>query len=520
MGMNRRDFVEGLAGAGALLTLPAIKPRSVLASELPADLTSMSASVLSAAIRQRHVSCAEVMHAYLDRIHRYNPVYNAIVSLRDDDSLIAAAEHADSELDRGECRGWMHGMPHAVKDLSDAEGLPTSYGSPIFAGKVADKDALMIARIRAQGAIFIGKTNTPEWGMGSQTYNPVFGATGSAYNPKLTAGGSSGGAACGLATQMLPVADGGDMMGSLRNPAAYNNVIGFRPSFGRVPEGGENDLFQLQLAVGGPLGRNSEDTIRLLTTISGAIPAEPLSLRDNLPPHDEFKATQLQGLRIGWMGDYDGYLETEACVLSLCERSLRQLGEYGAIVEVCKPDYDMDRLWQTWLTLRHWRRHTMLPLYNDPALRSQLKPEAIWEIEGLFDTSSTQIYDAGIARADWFRALRTLFDQYDFLVLPTAQVFSFATDIRWPKKINDREMDTYHRWMEVVIGGSLAGLPVVNVPAGFDEKGRPMGMQVMGPFGEDRRVLEFSMAYEAVSDHLDRRPGLVSHVGHDLQQHD
>jgi len=507
--MRRRDFIGGVAGVGTAMAVPAIRPRELLASELPADLTSMSASVLSAAIRQRHVSCKEVMLAYLARIHRYNPVYNAIVSMADDDSLIGAAERADHELDRDEYRGWMHGMPHAVKDLSDVKGFPTSYGSPIFAGQMADNDGLIVSRIRAQGAIFIGKTNTPEWGMGSQSYNPVFGATGSAWNPELTAGGSSGGAACGLGAQMLPVADGGDMMGSLRNPAAYNNIIGFRPTFGRVPEDGGDDLFYLQLAVGGPMGRNTEDTIRLLTTIAGGTGGEPLTLRDSLPKHDAFGATQLQDIRIGWMGGYDGYLETEPGILELCESSLQSLGAYGAKVEACMPDYDLDRLWQTWLTLRHWRRHTMLPLYQDPVLRKQLKPEAVWEIEGLFNTSSTQIFEAGIARADWFRALRSLFDKYDFLVLPTAQVFPFSKDTNWPTRINSQEMDTYHRWMEVVIGGSLAGLPVVNVPVGFDVRGRPMGMQIMGPFGADRRVLEFAMAYETVTDHLKQRPVLV-----------
>jgi len=206
--MNRREFM-GYASA-AVATLPLIRPRSILASELPADLTEMSASVLSAAIKQRHVSCTEVMQSYLQRIQRYNPVYNAIVSMRDDETLIAEAAAADTALDKGEYHGWMHGMPHAVKDLNDVSGLPTSMGSPIFAGQIADADSFMISRIREQGAIFIGKTNTPELGMGSQSYNSVFGATGSAYNPALTAGGSSGGAACGLGTHMLPVADGGD----------------------------------------------------------------------------------------------------------------------------------------------------------------------------------------------------------------------------------------------------------------------------------------------------------------------
>ena len=473
----------------------------------------MSASLLSAAIRQRHVSCLEVMQAYLQRIERYNPVYNAIVSLRDPAELIAEAKVADKELDKDEYRGWLHGMPHAVKDLSDVAGLPTSMGSPIIAGTIADADSFAISRIRAQGPIFIGKTNTPEFGMGSQSYNPVFGATGCAYDHTLTAGGSSGGAASGLATHLLPVADGGDMMGSLRNPGAFNNVIGFRPSLGRVPEGGDGDLFYLQLAVGGPMGRNAEDTARLLCTMSGDTPAEPLALRDDLPAADAFYATRLKGLKIGWMGNFEGYLEMEPGILELCQKSLSQLAGQGVHVETCQPDFDMNRLWETWLTLRHWRRHTMRPLYDDKALRAQLKPEAVWEIEGSFDVTSTQIFEAGLARSDWFRALRKLYDQYDLLALPTAQVFPFSKAVHWPETINERKMDTYHRWMEVVIGGSLASVPVVNVPVGFDGRGRPMGMQVMGPFGEDRRVLEFAMAYESVTEHLQVRPTLTDKQG-------
>jgi len=507
--MNRREFLSDATGLGIALALPAVRSYRLMASQLPADLTSLSASQLSAAIKQKHLSCVEVMQAYLERIHRYNPVYNAIVSMVDDDELIKQAELADQALGKSEYWGWMHGMPHAVKDLADAKGLPTSSGSPIFAGTMAVQDSFMIGRIRSQGAIFIGKTNAPEFGLGSQTYNPVFGATGCAYDPNLTAGGSSGGAACGLATHMLPVADGGDLMGSLRNPGAFNNVIGYRPTQGRVPGGPDGDLFYQQMGTGGPMGRNSEDTIRLLQTIAGADSAQPLTLRDDLPTFEEFEARDLQGLKIGWMGNYDGYLSTEPGVLELCEASLDSLTGEGAIVESCMPQYDMGRLWQTWLTLRHWTRHGMRGLYDDPETRKLLKPEVVWEIEGSFSATGADIYEAGIARADWFRALSSLFEEQDFLVLPTAQVFPFSKDIHWPETINGIEMDTYHRWMEVVIGGTLAGLPVVNVPVGFDQQGRPMGMQVMGRHGEDQKVLEFAMAYELVTDHLDRRPKLV-----------
>jgi len=504
--MHRREFLGGTALSGLLAALP----QAVSSAELPADVTELGASALSAAIRARHVSCVEVMRAYLDRIARYNPVYNAIVSMKSDDELLQAAADADRELDRGRYRGWMHGMPHAVKDLSDAAGFPTSNGSPIFAGNVAQRDDPMIARIRRQGVIFIGKTNAPEFGMGSQTYNPVFGATGSACDPQLTAGGSSGGAASGLGTHMLPVADGGDLMGSLRNPGAFNNVIGFRPSQGRVPEGGEGDLFYQQMGTGGPMGRNSEDTARLLASIAVPHPGEPLSLRDELPVADGYRPASPEGVSIGWMGDYDGYLATEPGVLELCEASLRSLADEGVRVEPCQPAYDMDRLWQTWLTLRHWTRHAMRPLYDDPDTRAQLKPEAIWEIEGAFGTSAAEVYHAGIARADWYREIHRLLERYDFLALPTAQVFPFPKDLHWPRRIAGRDMDTYHRWMEVVIGGSLAGVPVCNVPAGFDANGRSMGMQIIGRFGADLAVLEFAMTCERITGHLARRPELRS----------
>lgn len=452
----------------------------------------------------------EVMRAYLDRIHRYNPQYNAIVSMVDDDELLRQAGMADQALVRDEYWGWMHGMPHAVKDLANAKGLETSSGSPIFAGTIASKDDLHIERIRTAGAIFIGKTNTPEFGLGSQSYNPVHGTTGNAYDPRLTAGGSSGGAACGLATHMLPVADGSDMMGSLRNPGAFNNVVGFRPGQGRVPAVPSDDLFYHQLATDGPMGRNVEDTIRLLQTIAGFDPRAPLSRRDRVPDYDAFRAADLTGYRIGWMGDYDGYLAMEPGIIALCEAALSVVAGQGANVEACRPEYDLSRLWRTWLTLRHWALGNARELYDDAELKNLLKPEVIWEIEGSFGLTAAQLNDAALARADWYRALLGLFEHYDILALPTAQVFPFNANEHWPKKIDGRKMDTYHRWMEVVVGGTLGGVPVVNLPAGFDKRGRPMGLQFIGRMGQDREVLQFAMAYERVTTWLDRRPDMVA----------
>jgi amidase len=476
---------------------------------MPTNITDLSASQLSAAIRARQMSCVEVMGAYLQRIDRFNGVYNAIVSMVAEDELINQARMADRALDNNQYWGWMHGMPHAVKDLADAAGLESSDGSRIFAGTIATTDSLHIARIREQGAIFIGKTNTPEFGLGSQSYNDVHGTTKNAYNPDLTAGGSSGGAATGMATHMLPIADGSDFMGSLRNPAGFNNVIGFRPSKGRVPSVPSDDIYYTQLSTNGPMGRSVEDTIRLLGTMAGHDARAPLSLRDELPPHDQFSATNLSGFRVGWMGDYDGYLATESGILDLCQKSLEILSAEGSVVENCLPDYDMARLWQTLLTLRHWAQQGRRALYDNPETRTLMKPEAIWEIEGSFDMPAERLSEAAIARSDWYKTLLTLFERYDVLALPTAQVFPFSADLHWPNMIDGNAMDTYHRWMEVVIGGTLAGLPVVNLPVGFDARGRPMGMQFMGPLGADRKVLEFALAYETATDFLSQRPVLV-----------
>ena len=513
--LSRRRLMRNSAKISAALAMPIFTPKTTHA-ELPSDLTSLTAAQLSAAIRARQVSCVETMQAYLERIDNYNPVFNAIVSRLDDATCLAEARRADEELARGEYRGWLHGIPHAVKDLADAEGLPTSLGSPIFEGTMPESDDLHIARIRDAGAIFIGKTNVPEFGMGSQSYNSVFGVTRNAYDPALAAGGSSGGAAVGIATRMLPIADGSDMMGSLRNPAAFNNVIGFRPSQGRVPRT-PDDLFYNQLSTNGPMGMNVEDTIRLLDTMAGFDPRAPMMMRDELPGFDAYRVRELEGLRIGWMGDYDGYLATEPGVLDLCERSLSILETHGVRVERFLPDFDMDRLWQCWLTLRHWSHAGRQPMLEDPSLRGQLKPEIIFEIEGSLDLTAADITTASEIRADWYLAVHALLERFDLLALPSAQVFPFPAEVHWPREIDGRAMDTYHRWMEVVIGGTLGGVPALNLPVGFDARGRPMGMQLIGPMGADQAVLEFGLGYELVTEYLERRPNLVESLGQDGQ---
>jgi len=368
-------------------------------AQLPASITDMTAVELGGAIRSRQVSCREILDACLARIEAVNPTVNAIVSLQDPDALRAEADARDAEIAHGQWRGPLHGFPQAPKDLASTVGIPSTQGSPILAGFLPKADAIIVERARRAGAILIGKTNTPELGLGSHTYNPVFGTTLNAWNHALSAGGSSGGAAVALATRMLPVADGSDMMGSLRNPAGWNNVVGFRPSFGRVPYGPTGEVFIQQLGTEGPMGRTVADAALLLSVQAGFDPRAPLSIDEDPSVFAGSLARDFRGARIGWLGDLGGYLSMEAGVLDVCRYGLKHFEAIGCTVEEVTPDFDMARLWEAWLVLRG----TLVagaagPLYADEAKRARMKPEAIWEFEKLFES-------------------------YDFLVLPTAQVF-------------------------------------------------------------------------------------------------
>ena len=489
--MKRRTFLANSGKLSLALSFPYTLSKQAFAASMSSDLTALTAIELSTAIREKEASCVEVMQAYLDRIQKFNGTYNAIVSLQADDDLLAQAKVADAELANGNYLGWMHGMPHAVKDLTAVRGIPYTSGSPMYRDRIPDRDSALVARIRNAGAIFIGKTNTPEFGLGSQSYNPIFGATGCAYNPDLTSGGSSGGAGCGLGTQLLPVADGSDMMGSLRNPGAFNNVIGYRPS---------TDVMSARyadprpLSTSGPMGRNTADTIQFLKTIA---------IKDI---GDSFNPLSLADKKIAWLSDLDGYLALEDGITQLSESSLSMIAGAGTAVESVMPDFNFDNLWFSWTTLRHLGRANMKRFYDDPATRDLLKPEMIWEIEQSQILTEGDRARANAYRGEWLRELDRLFMQYDFLAIPTAQVFPYPKTTSWPTEIAGREMDTYHRWMEIVILGSLGGLPVINVPVGFDEQGRPMGIQIMGNFGEDKKVLEFGLAYDQITDFLNQRP--------------
>ena len=503
--IRRRGFLAGI-GATALASLKVASPASANSAN---SIVEMTAQQLSAAIQTRAVSCVEVMSAFLNQIDRLNPTYNAVVARADSDQLLDQARVYDGLLAKGESLGWMHGFPIAIKDLAHAEGFVTSNGSPIFADSVATADSIHVARMKAAGGIVIGKSNVPEFGLGSQSYNSVYGVTRCAYDATKTAGGSSGGAAAGLALRMFPVADGSDMMGSLRNPGAFNNVIGFRPTPGIVPLG---DNFQETLACNGPMGRTVSDTAQLLATMAGAHPDSPGTLPVDPTQYAQELGKDWQGARIGWLGDFNGYLATEPGLLELSEKALQGFVSIGAKVEAVTLNFDMAELWEVWLTYRHWmNRGRGLGFYNDPELRDKLKPELIWEVEGGANITGDQISDAIAARGRWYKALLAAFANYDALVWPTTQVFPFDADLNWPKEIAGRKMDTYHRWMETVIPGTLAGCPVINVPAGFNPAGLPAGLQVMTPRYQDFKALQFAYAYEqATGWNLNHPPAAVS----------
>nr|WP_316654939.1 amidase [uncultured Gellertiella sp.] len=468
------------------------------------DIAKLTAQELSAAIHQRRLTARQVMEATLQRIARINPTLNAIISLGDEDQLIGQAEAADRALSAGEDHGWLHGVPMAVKDLADVRGIPSSYGSPLYQGTMPEADEIQVARMRAAGAIFIGKTNTPEMGLGSHSYNPVFGVTRNPWDPSKSAGGSSGGAGAALAARLVALADGSDMMGSLRNPAGFNNVVGFRPSPGVIPAPGP-DLFLDQLSVLGPMGRSVGDVARLIETQAGYDRRDPLSRAEG--PFSHGDRPDFSGARIGWLGDYNGYLPFESGVLDLCQSTLPVFRRLGAAVSSVGDFYPMERLWQGWKVLRHFLvMGGHRADHADPARRAKMKPELCFEVEHGLALSAEEVHAASVIRSDWYRAMLELFRHHDFLILPSQQVFPFPAEWDWPKEIAGRQMDSYHRWMEVVIGPTMAGLPVAAMPAGFGSHGLPAGIQIIGPPRGDRQVLALAAAYEAATDWLSRQP--------------
>ncbi len=471
-------------------------------------ILDLPAHALSDAIAARRLSCRELMQATLARIAAVNPRHNAIVSLRDGDALLREADACDVELDAGRRRGWLHGIPMAIKDIAATAGIATTQGSPLLRDHVPTRDGLMVERLKAAGCIVIGKTNTPEFGLGSHTYNEVFGVTRNAWDPGKSAGGSSGGAAVALALRMVAVADGSDTMGSLRNPAGWNNVYGLRPSQGRVPMWPAPDVWVSQFGTEGPMARTVRDLALLLDVQSGYDPRAPLSIAGDAHFRDEPRPVDPATLRIGWLGDLGGHLAMEDGVLATCEAALGRLQALGTAVEPITPGFAPDAVWQTWLTWRRWLvAGRIAPHLRDPANRARIKPEALWEHDQGDALRASDVMAASVQRTAYLQQVLALFERVDLLALPTAQVWPFDVTERWPAQIGARRMDTYHRWMEVTIYATLAGLPCIAVPAGFGPGGLPMGLQLIGRPQAEAVLLRLAQAYETASpDVVGRRP--------------
>jgi amidase len=469
----------------------------------------LDAAALTDAIGSRRVSCVEVMTAYLDHIETINPQVNAIVALQGRAALLAQSEERDRQLARGESMGPLHGFPLAVKDLAPVKGLPMTMGSPLLKHFMPAADGIMVERLRRAGAIFIGKTNTPEFGLGSHTYNPVHGVTRNAYDQRLSAGGSSGGAAVALALRMSPVADGSDYGGSLRNPAGWNNVFGFRPGFGVVPTDSP-DQWLPSMGVAGPMARNVTDLAMLLSVQAGYDPRNPLSGTGDGSRFQQGLEADVKGRRIAWAADFQGCLPYEEGVLEVCHEALAIFESMGCSVEEAQPDFPIDAVWQALLKLRAWQTGSaLLPFYQDPARRALLKPEAVYEIERGLELSAYDISAASAVRTAWYQSVRRLFERYDYLLLPTAQVFPFPVAQHWPTEIAGRSMRTYHEWMKVVMPITMSGCPALAVPAGFNPAGLPMGLQIVAPIHGEMDCLQLAHAYDLASGWSKRLPALL-----------
>jgi amidase len=456
--------------------------------ELTVDST---ARAMVASIRDGQISARELLDLHLARIAERNPELNAIVSL-DEERARAGAALADEATSRGDALGPLHGLPFAFKDTHDVAGWRTTYGSPLFADHVPDTDELLVERIRAAGVVPFGRTNVPEFAAGSHTFNTIFGTTRNPVDPGRSAGGSSGGAACALRAGMVPLADGSDMGGSLRNPASFCGVVGLRPSLGRVPGWPTDNLWETT-GTGGPLARNVDDLALLLSVMSGPDPRVPTALAE---PGSTFAPPlegSLAGLRVALSPDLGGSLEVDAEVARVVDEAGGVLAGSGAHVEAAHPD--LAEADDTFRTLRAWLFQTgfgeLLSAHPD-----SFKASLADNIRAGESLTGADVARAYAGRTALSERMRQFFTSYDVLVLPTSQVPPFPADQEYPAEINGRPMATYLDWMRSAYVITVTGCPAISVPAGETRDGLPVGVQIVAPFGADRRLLEIAAAFE------------------------
>jgi amidase len=506
--ITRRAFGRALAftaAAGGVQPTQAAAPlpgRTAAPVTTPDDLCDLGAVDLASRLRRKDVSAREVMAAHLARIERLNPKVNAIVTLVADRAMEEAAR-ADAAAARSGELGVLHGLPVAHKDLFDTAGIRTTYGSPFFRDHVPTHDALIVRRMRAAGAIACGKTNTPEFGAGSQTFNTVFGATRNPWDLAKTCGGSSGGAAVALACGMVSLADGSDMGGSLRNPAAFCNVVGFRPSPGRVPS--ESGSWT-PLSVSGPMGRSVADVALLLSAIAGPDPHSPLSIEEDPARFRASLERTFRGTRVAWWRGLGG-IPFESEIRRVVDANRRAFEDLGCVLEDAEPDFA--EVGEVFPVLRFAANHVQYA----PMVRQ--RPEWVKDTIKYEVTQAERLTAADVGRALARQARmheqsRQFFDRYEYFVLPVTQVAPFDVTVPFPIEITGTPMATYIDWMRSCWYITFMANPAISVPAGFTSNGLPVGLQIVGRHRGDWSVLQLAHAFEQATRHGSRRPPVIT----------
>jgi amidase len=501
--VDRRHFIAAAGAAAAISAAPAVLAQTAAPKARGLEICYMKASELAARIRRKELSAVEVMTAFLDRIDAVNPKVNAIVAMVSREDALKLARQADADLAAGKPVGKFHGLPWAVKDTEDVVGFPTTKGAIPLKNYFPKADSLVVERLRAAGALFIGKSNTPEFAAGSNTINPVYGPTLNPYDLTKTCGGSTGGGAVAVVTGMVPMADGSDTGGSCRNPGAWNNVIGFRPSMGRVPYDYPVG-FLVRLPTVGPMARDAADAAFQLSVIAGPDYRDPVSHLDDPVMFTKSLDRDFKGTRVAWTPNL-GYLEVDTEIVSVTGSSVPVLKNLGCTVDNAHPD--MPEVFETNRMLRGLMFAFQLSSMT-PEQRGQIKQSVRWDAAQGEALSGMDVALAEYKRANIVRNVNKFMETYEFLVLPVTQVPPFAVNQEYPTEINGKKMRSYLEWMEIVYAITLTGLPAISVPCGFTAGGLPVGLQIVGRRNDDFGVLQLAHAFEKATKHYERRPTL------------
>ena len=474
------------------------------------DLCFTPATELIRLFRAGKASPLEVMEAVLARIDRVNPALNAYVTVAREGALRAARAATAALRRRRAALGPLHGVPVAIKDLTPTKGIRTTWGSRIYEDHVPDEDAVIVQRLRAAGAIVVGKTNTPEFGAGGNTFNAVFGATRNPWNPALTCGGSSGGSAVALATGMGPIAEGSDLGGSLRLPAAFCGVVGFRTTPGLVPFY-PKELAWDTLSVTGPMARTVADTALMLAVVAGPDERSPISYAvDPRTFERAVRAPSVKGWRVAWTPDLNGLIPVDREVARVAEGATRVFRSLGARVEAACPD--VSEVHEIVLATRGL---SMVALHADklPHWRDQMQKGLVWNIEQGLTLRPQTIARGEKLRTELWHRVRTFMETHDLLILPTAPVPPFPVEQPYPTEIDGKPLETYIQWAYLTYAITLTGLPAISVPCGVTRDGLPVGLQIVGRRRQEAAVLRAAAAFEAAAPWADRIPPAVPREG-------